>query len=77
LQAVCVPELDPVAKLADSLHGAVHFVESSQSQTHCAPQSLLNKVRTDNVDVSAWLGPVWVANTTHEALNMRADLKAG
>lgn len=77
LQAVCVPEIDPVANLVDSLEGTVHFMQSNQPQTNCAPQSLLNKVQSNDVDLSSLLGHVWVADTIHAALNMRPQLNDG
>lgn len=77
LQAVCVPDLDPVASLVDSLHGSVQFLESQTRAQDSLPNSLLSKVSCDTLDLSAWLGHVLVANTITQALQWRNQLQEG
>ncbi len=77
LQAVCVPDLDPVANLVNSLQGNVQFLENNPSAKPALAQSLLSKVSCEHLDLSHWLGQVLVASTISEALHMRAQLQEG
>lgn len=76
LQAVCVPDLDPVASLIESLQGKVQFLENNPSQVQCAPNSLLSKISCDTLDLSSLIGHILVADNIHQALQWRSQLDA-
>lgn len=77
LQAVCVPDLDPVAHLVGSLKGNVQFLQQNKPGQAVHTQSLLSKVTCQTLDLSHWLGQVLVTATLSQALAQRAHLQSG
>jgi chromosome segregation protein len=76
LQAVCVPDLDPLAGILSSLEGKVQFLEKNTAPSDFLSNSLLSKVSCDQMDLSPWLGKVLVADTLSQALQWRTSLEA-
>jgi chromosome segregation protein len=77
LQAVCVPDLDPVANLVASLEGNLQFLEHNPAEYSPLSNSLLSKVHCDKLDLAPWLGHVLVASTISQALQWRNQLEPG
>lgn len=77
LQAVCVPDLDPLSHLVSSFQGNLQFLEHNSAQAHSESNSLLSKVQCDKMDLSPWLGQVLVAQDLGQAMQWRAQLQAG
>jgi len=76
LQAVCVPDLDPLSNLVTSLEGNLQFLECNSSRSAALNNSLLSKVQSDKVDLSAQLGHILVASNLPQAMELRSRLES-